>query len=68
MRIPAPVARELNMADGTEVDLHVESGKIVLKPLRRARRYRLKSLLPKITAANLPAADGWGSPIGREVG
>ncbi len=67
VRIPAPVARDMNLTSGTEVDLQVESGRIVLTPTRRVRRYRLKSLLPRISAANMPAGDVWGAPVGREV-
>jgi antitoxin MazE len=67
VRIPAPVARDMNLTNGAEVDLQIESGRIVLTPVRRARRYTLKTLLPKITAANSPAGDIWGAPVGREV-
>ena len=67
VRIPAPVARDTNLAHGSEVDLQVESGCIVLTPMRRVKRFGLKSLLAKITPANLPAGDIWGAPVGREV-
>ena len=67
VRIPAPVARDMHLTNGAEVDLQVESGRIVLTPTRRVRRYRLKSLLPRISAANMPAGDVWGAPVGREV-
>ena len=67
VRIPAPVARDMMLARGSEVDLQVESGRIILTPLRKPRRYSVKALVAKITPSNLPVVDGWGSPVGREV-
>ncbi len=67
VRIPAPIARDIAIAPGSEVDLQVEAGRIVLTPTRRRRRYKLKSLVVKIAAANLPTGDAWGAPAGKEV-
>jgi antitoxin MazE len=66
-RIPALIARDTKLAHGSEVDLQVEAGRIVLTPLRRIKRYELKSLLGKVTANNIPAGDIWGAPAGKEV-
>ena len=67
VRIPAPVARDTHLAPGSEVDLQVEAGRIVLTPMRRVKRFGLKSLLAKITPANLPTGDRWGASVGKEV-
>jgi antitoxin MazE len=67
VRIPAPVARDIKIAHGSEVDLQVEGSRIVLTPTRRTKRYKLKPMLTKITAANIPSGDVWGAPIGKEV-
>jgi antitoxin MazE len=67
IRIPAPIARDTKLTRGSEVDLQVEAGRIVLTPLRRTRHFELKSLLAKVTAANLPSGDLWGAPVGKEV-
>ncbi len=67
VRIPAPIARDIAIAPGSEVDLQVESGRIVLTPTRRRKRYKLKSLVAKIVPSNLPSGDPWGAPSGREV-
>jgi antitoxin MazE len=67
LRIPAPVAREANLSQGSEVDLQLEGGKIVLTPLRQTKRCKLRSLLSKVTRENVPEADVWGAPVGREV-
>jgi len=66
-RIPAPVARDINLAPGSQVDLQVEKGRIVLTPLRQKKRYKLKSLLTKVNSSNSPSGDIWGAPIGKEV-
>jgi antitoxin MazE len=67
VRIPAPVARELKIADGSEVDLQIEAGRIVLTPVRRTKSYARQTLIAKITAANGPPADVWGAAVGKEV-
>lgn len=67
LRIPAPIARETRLGHGSEVDLQVEDGRIVLTPIRRTKRVELKSLLAQVTARNLPARDVWGAPVGKEV-
>ncbi len=66
-RIPAPVARDTNLAHGSEVDLQVEAGRIVLTPMRRIKRFDLKKLLAKVTSANTRSGDVWGAPVGKEV-
>jgi antitoxin MazE len=67
IRIPAPVAREIKLAPGGQLDLSIEGGRIVLSPIRRAKRYEARDLIAKITAANLPAGDLWGTAVGKEV-
>lgn len=67
VRIPAPVARETNLTHGSEVDLQVDAGRIVLTPRRRVKRFKLGPLLTKVTPANLPSGDSWGVPAGKEV-
>jgi antitoxin MazE len=67
VRIPAPAARDVNIAHGSPMDLQVEAGRIVLTPLRQKKRFDLKSLLAKVTPENMPAADLWGAPVGKEV-
>jgi len=67
VRIPAPVARETLLDDGSEVDLQVKNGCIILTPVKRILRFNLKKLTDKISAKNLPVTDVWGAPAGREV-
>jgi antitoxin MazE len=67
VRIPAPIARDINLAHGSAVDLQVEAGRIVLTPVRSSKRYLLKSMLAKVTPANTPTGDIWGASAGKEV-
>ncbi len=43
IRIPKAYAREIGLAVGSEVDLKIESDKLVVVPKRR-QRYKLRSL------------------------
>ncbi|MFA5264193.1 MAG: AbrB/MazE/SpoVT family DNA-binding domain-containing protein [Opitutaceae bacterium] len=68
VRIPATVARDTKLSKGSEVDLKIDSGRIVLTPIRRrAKRYDLSSLLAKINSGNLHAGDDFGAPVGKEL-
>ena len=67
VRIPAPIARDTHLADGSEVDLQIESGRIVLTPMRSSKVFKLKSLVAKISPGNIPDGDVWGAPVGKEV-
>lgn len=66
LRIPRSFAEEAGVGAGSEVDLSIQDGDLVVKSARR-RKYRLKELLRKITAKNVHAEVDTGGPGGREV-
>ena len=66
LRIPRSFAAEVGVDAGTEVDLSIQDGDLVVKPVRR-RTYQLKDLLRKITAKNLHGEVNTGDPVGREI-
>jgi antitoxin MazE len=66
LRIPRSFAEEAGVEAGSEVDLSLRDGDLVVKPARR-RTYRLKELLEIITAKNLHGEADTGRPVGREV-
>jgi len=66
LRIPRSFAKEVGVAAGSEVDLSIQHGGLVVTPARR-RKYRLKELLRKITARNVHAEVDTGSPVGTET-
>ena len=66
LRIPRSFAREAGVEAGSEVDLSIHDGDLVVKPARR-RTYRLGDLLRKVTSKNLHTEVDTGEPVGREV-
>lgn len=65
LRIPHSFAVQARVAAGSAVDIAVERGQLVVRPVRK--RYRLKDLLKAIDSANLHAEVATGSRVGREV-
>jgi antitoxin MazE len=65
LRIPTAFAREIDATEGTEVELSVTRGKLVVAPARRT--YVLEDLIDGITPKNLHAETGWGKARGRET-
>jgi antitoxin MazE len=64
VRIPRSFAAEARVEAGSSVDISIEDGTLLIRPLRR--RYSLRELLKKITARNLHGEVGTGAPVGRE--
>lgn len=65
LRIPAPFARDLQVEEGSEVDLALAHGRLVVTPV--APRYDLETLLAAITPRNLHGEADWGGPRGHEA-
>jgi antitoxin MazE len=65
LRIPEPVAKNLGLEEGIELDLTFQQGNLVLRPRRRT--YTLAELVAGITDENRPGETDWGTPVGREV-
>jgi antitoxin MazE len=66
LRIPRTFAAEAQVGEGSTVDLSVEGGRLLVRPLR-ARRYTLSELLKKVTRRNLQSEVATGAPAGRET-
>jgi antitoxin MazE len=64
VRIPRSFAAEARVEAGSSVDISVEEGSLLIRPLRR--RYSLRELLKKVTARNLHGEVSTGAPVGRE--
>ena len=65
LRIPQSFAIQAKVAAGTAVDIAVEKGQLVVRPVRQ--RYRLRDLLKAVDARNLHAEVQTGRPVGREI-
>jgi len=65
VRIPHSFAVQAKVAAGTAVDIAVEKGQLVVRPVRQ--RYRLRDLVKAVDARNLHAEVHTGRPVGREI-
>ena len=66
LRIPKSFAAEAGVAEGSEVDLTVEEGRLLVTPLRQ-RKYDLSDLLREVKPDNLHKPIDSGGPVGREA-
>jgi antitoxin MazE len=66
IRIPQNLAKEIHLAEGTEIDLAVVDGTLVIKP-RSRKRYSLDELIKGITPENLHTEIDSGIAVGNEV-
>lgn len=65
LRIPKSFAEEARVEAGSTVDLSIEGGDLVIRPLRR--RYTLRSLVAGINRDNVHESVDTGEPVGRET-
>ena len=66
VRIPSSLAKELDVKEGTPVEITTEEGALVVTVERRPR-YRLKDLLKDCRPEQLHGEIDWGEDVGREV-
>ena len=65
LRIPQSFAVQAKVAAGTAVDIAVEKGQLIVRPVRQ--RYRLRDLLKAVDRRNVHAEVQTGRPVGRET-
>ncbi len=66
IRIPQNLAKEINLAEGSEVKLVLIDGKLTIEPIVR-RRYSLEELIEAMTPENLHTEIDTGVAVGNEV-
>lgn len=66
LRIPKSLAEQAGVEAGSDVDLSVEDGELVVRP-RRLPSYKLKDLLQAVTPKNVHKEIDTGFPVGREA-
>ena len=66
LRIPKSFATETELDPGSEVDLTLEEGRLVITPLSEPA-FSLDDLLAKVTRENLHGEVDLGSPRGQET-
>lgn len=66
LRIPKSFAAEAHVRAGSTVAISIESGRLLIQPVRR-RKYVLSELLKQVRSRSLHAEVSTGKPRGREV-
>jgi antitoxin MazE len=63
VRIPSVIAKDLNLKDGSSVDVEDCNGNIIITP----KRYNLHDMLKKIDKSNVHHEVDTGFPRGKEI-
>jgi antitoxin MazE len=66
LRIPKAFAGETNLHEGSEVELSLFEGGLMVKPIR-SRRRSLDDLLKQVTPTNLHRETDTGDAVGKEI-
>lgn len=66
LRIPSAYAAETRISEGSEVELTLKSGGLLVRPVLR-KRHSLAALLKRVTAANRHDVVETGGAVGREA-
>lgn len=66
LRIPKSLAEDVDIHQGSVVELEMVEGEIVLKP-KKEKKLSLRQLVKRITKKNLHTETDWGRPMGKEV-
>ncbi|HVW20152.1 MAG TPA: AbrB/MazE/SpoVT family DNA-binding domain-containing protein [Opitutaceae bacterium] len=59
LRLPKALAHDARLVHGSEFDLRLEDGRVVLVPLKK-RRPALEELLARVTPENTRSEADWG--------
>lgn len=65
LRVPKAVAESTSLAEGTEVDLSIEAGRLVVSPVKRD--LTLDEMLDLVTEENKHGLIDWGPAVGKEA-
>jgi antitoxin MazE len=66
VRIHNQLAEDVEVKEGTVLNLAVSEGRVVATPVRR-KKLSLKQLLAKLDKKNIHKEVDFGSPLGREI-
>jgi antitoxin MazE len=66
LRIPRTYALETRISEGSEVELTLKSGALIVKAVTR-KRHSLSDLLKRVTPSNRHASVATGNAVGSEV-
>lgn len=63
VRIPRIMAKDLNIKDGTPVEIKDSNGSIIISP----KKYMLDDLLSQINNSNIHSELDFGASMGKEI-
>lgn len=66
LRIPSAFARQIDVTEGSSVDVSVEAGGLLVRPVENVPTYAIEDLLDQITEDNLHGEIATGHAIGKE--
>ncbi len=66
LRIPAAIARSLNVKDGSRVELAIDDGALVVRPVVERPRISLDELLADMTTDSVHSETATGRAVGNE--
>jgi antitoxin MazE len=66
LRIPKFIANQININNGSEVEVSFEEEKMIVKPVK-TKRESLELLLSKIDKNNIHKEEDFGAPVGGEI-
>jgi antitoxin MazE len=67
LRIPKSFAQEIEIEQGSVVDLSLEKGEIIIRPVEDEPEYTLDQLLARVTKDNIHQEVDTGKARGREA-
>lgn len=65
IRIPAPIANQVHLEEGTDITFDVVDNSLVIRPKRH--KYTLDELLKGVTPDNIHSEIDMGMPVGNEI-
>lgn len=66
LRIPRSFAADARVEDGSIVDLSIDDGSLVVRPIRH-KKYELRELLRRIEPESIHEEIDTGGPVGKEM-
>lgn len=66
LRIPKSFAAEISLKSGSQVDLSLHEGKLIIEPIA-PDEYTLKDLLSEVKETNIHNEYSYGKPSGKEL-
>ena len=66
LRIPSSFAAETHISEGSQVELTLKSGSLVVKPILR-KQHSLADLLKRVTPSNRHDSTETGGSVGQEA-